>query len=76
MDSPKDDPVIIVDRSDVDEPNVETEDTSVPRSLSPRSSQIQELTNQVLILQSKKHKLKLEKNKAKSEVALLKLIAN
>ncbi|GJS77441.1 putative reverse transcriptase domain-containing protein [Tanacetum coccineum] len=34
------------------------------------SSQIQELTNQVLILQSQKHKLELEKNKA--EAALLK----
>ncbi|GJU77741.1 hypothetical protein Tco_1274811 [Tanacetum coccineum] len=37
---------------------------------SPKSSQIQELTNQVLILQSQKHKLELEKKKA--EVALLK----
>ncbi|GJZ63084.1 hypothetical protein Tco_0619505 [Tanacetum coccineum] len=72
MDSPKDDPVIIVDESDEDEPNAETEDTSVPRSSSPRSSQIQELTNQVLILQSQKHKLELEKNKAEAEAALLK----
>ncbi|GJV34384.1 hypothetical protein Tco_1394784 [Tanacetum coccineum] len=52
--------------------NVETEDTSVPKSSSPRSSQIQELTNQVHILQSQKHKLELEKNKAEAEVALLK----
>ncbi|GJX10791.1 hypothetical protein Tco_0200650 [Tanacetum coccineum] len=37
-----------------------------------KSSQIQELTNQVLILQSQKHKLELEKNKAKAEAALLK----
>ncbi|GKF48272.1 hypothetical protein Tco_0141523, partial [Tanacetum coccineum] len=36
------------------------------------SSQIQELTNQVLILQSQKHKLELEKNKAETEAALLK----
>ncbi|GJS86515.1 retrovirus-related pol polyprotein from transposon TNT 1-94 [Tanacetum coccineum] len=72
LDSPEDDPVIIVDESDEDEPNAETEDTSVPRSSSPRSSQIQELTNQVLILQSQKHKLELEKNKAEAEAALLK----
>ncbi|GJS45156.1 hypothetical protein Tco_0595277 [Tanacetum coccineum] len=72
LDSPEDDPVIIVDESDEDEPNAKTEDTSVPRSSSPRSSQIQELTNQVLILQSQKHKLELEKNKAEAEAALLK----
>ncbi|GJU77383.1 hypothetical protein Tco_1274453 [Tanacetum coccineum] len=70
LDSPKDDPVIIVNESDEDEPNAGTNDTSAPRSSSPRSSQIQELTNQVLILQSQKHKLELEKNKAKA--ALLK----
>ncbi|GJR08905.1 hypothetical protein Tco_0791557 [Tanacetum coccineum] len=70
LDSPEDDLVIIVDESDEDEPNAETKDTLVPRSSSPRSSQIQELTNQVLILQSQKHKLELEKNKA--EAALLK----
>ncbi|GKD67524.1 hypothetical protein Tco_1321614 [Tanacetum coccineum] len=54
--------------------NAETKDTSVSKSSSPRSSQIQELTNQVLILQPQKHKLELEKNKAKAEaeVALLK----
>ncbi|GKE86041.1 hypothetical protein Tco_1559783 [Tanacetum coccineum] len=45
LDSPEDDPVIIVDKSDEDELNDETEDTSVPRSSSPKSSQIQELTN-------------------------------
>ncbi|GJW11067.1 hypothetical protein Tco_1576894 [Tanacetum coccineum] len=49
--------------------NVETEDTLVPKSSSPRSSQIQELTNQFLILQSQKHKLELEKNKAEVEAA-------
>ncbi|GJS60428.1 hypothetical protein Tco_0655212 [Tanacetum coccineum] len=53
LDSPEDDPVIIVDDSD------ENEDD-------------EELTNQVLILQSQKHKLKLEKNKAEAEAALLK----
>nr|GFA33492.1 hypothetical protein [Tanacetum cinerariifolium] len=72
LDSPEDDPVIIVDKSDEDEPNAETEDTSVPRSLSFGSSQIKELTNQVLILQSQKHKLELEKNKAKAKATLLK----
>ncbi|GJV34905.1 hypothetical protein Tco_1407382 [Tanacetum coccineum] len=48
-----------------------TEDTSVPKSLSLRSSQIQELTNQVLILQSQKHKLEIKKNKVEAKVALL-----
>ncbi|GJW05143.1 hypothetical protein Tco_1563999 [Tanacetum coccineum] len=47
IDSPEDDPVIVVDDSDEDEetekdevhltPNVETEDTSVPKSSSPRT---------------------------------------
>ncbi|GJZ28223.1 hypothetical protein Tco_0572870 [Tanacetum coccineum] len=79
MDSPEDDPVIVMNDSDEDEDdevhatkNVETEDTSVPKSLSPRSSQIKELTDQVLILQSQKHKLELKKNKAEAEAALLK----
>ncbi|GKF08997.1 hypothetical protein Tco_0043221, partial [Tanacetum coccineum] len=67
-----DDLVIIIDESDEDEPNAKTEDTSVPNSSSPRSSQIQELTNLVLILQSQKHKLELEKNKVEAEAALLK----
>nr|GEV17851.1 hypothetical protein [Tanacetum cinerariifolium] len=78
LDSPKDDPVIIVDDIDEDEEdeihaatNNETEDTLVPK-FSSQSSQIQELTNQVLILQSQKHKMELEKNKAEAKVALLK----
>ncbi|GJW28678.1 hypothetical protein Tco_0045553 [Tanacetum coccineum] len=57
LDSPEDDPVIVVDDSDEDEEdevhtttNAKTEDTSVSKSSSPRSSQIQELTNQILIL--------------------------
>ncbi|GKD95481.1 hypothetical protein Tco_1379378 [Tanacetum coccineum] len=54
--------------------NAETKDTLVPKSSSPKSSQIQELTNQVLILQSQKHKLELEKNKAEAEAALLKAL--
>ncbi|GJW09217.1 hypothetical protein Tco_1575044 [Tanacetum coccineum] len=80
LDSPKDDPIIVVDDSDEDEEanevhattNVKTKDTSVLKSSSPKSSQIQELTNQVLILQSQKYKLELEKNKVEAEVALLK----
>ncbi|GJV38699.1 hypothetical protein Tco_1411176 [Tanacetum coccineum] len=82
LDSLEDDHVIVVDDSDEDEetekdkvhptPNAETKDTSVPKSSSPRSYQIQELTNQVLILQSQKHKLELEKNKAEAEATLLK----
>ncbi|GJW44366.1 hypothetical protein Tco_0073165 [Tanacetum coccineum] len=83
LDSHEDDPVIVVDDSDeeVDDEvhatkNVQTKGTSVPKSSSPRSSQIQELSNQVLILQSQKHKLELEKNKAEAEVALLKAQAS
>ncbi|GJV14960.1 hypothetical protein Tco_1360283 [Tanacetum coccineum] len=77
LDSPEDH-VIVADDTDEDEEdeihvarNDETEDNSVPKS-SCQSSQIQELTNQVLVLQSQKHKLELEKNKAKAEAALLK----
>ncbi|GJX50446.1 hypothetical protein Tco_0277291 [Tanacetum coccineum] len=77
LDSPEDDHVIIVE-SDAEEDdrihatvNVETEDTSVPKYSSPKSSLIQELTNE-LILQSQKHKLELEKDKAEAEAALLK----
>ncbi|GJU05271.1 hypothetical protein Tco_1121701 [Tanacetum coccineum] len=79
LESPKDNPVIVVDDSDEDEDdevhatkNVETKDTLVPKSSSHRSSQIQELTNQVLILQSQMHKLEAKKNKAEAEAALLK----
>ncbi|GJX28649.1 hypothetical protein Tco_0236728 [Tanacetum coccineum] len=79
LDSPEDNLVIFVDECDKDEEdevhttiNAKTEDTSVPKSLSTRFSQIQELTDQVLILQSQKHKLELEKNKAEAEAALLK----
>nr|GEW04868.1 hypothetical protein [Tanacetum cinerariifolium]GEW57730.1 hypothetical protein [Tanacetum cinerariifolium] len=74
LDSPKDDPITIVDDTDEDEihatTNDETEETLVPKSSSLKSSQIQELTTLVLILQSQKYKLELEKNKAKA--ALLK----
>nr|GEY45201.1 hypothetical protein [Tanacetum cinerariifolium] len=67
-----DDPVIVMDDSDEDEDdevhatkNVETKDTSVPKSSFPMSSQIQELTNQVLILYAQK---KIEEE-AKAEAA-------
>ncbi|GJW17952.1 hypothetical protein Tco_0025388 [Tanacetum coccineum] len=75
LDSPEDDPVIILE-SDAEEDDgihAETEDTSVPKSSSLKSSLIQELTNQVLILQSQKHKLELENNKAEAEATLLKV---
>ncbi|GJT60552.1 hypothetical protein Tco_1004085 [Tanacetum coccineum] len=77
LDSPEDDHVIIIEESNEEEndeihatKNVKTKDTLVPKSSSPKSSLIQELTNQVLILQSQNHKLELENNKA--EAALLK----
>ncbi|GKG45346.1 hypothetical protein Tco_0495424, partial [Tanacetum coccineum] len=61
LDSPEDDHVIVVNDSDEDEEdevhaieNIETEDTLVPKSSSPISSQVQELTNQLLTLQSQK----------------------
>ncbi|GJT73583.1 hypothetical protein Tco_1032869 [Tanacetum coccineum] len=83
LDLLEDDPIIVVDDSDeeVDDEvhateDVETEDTLVPKSSFPRSSQIHELTNQVLILQSQKNKLELKKNKVEAEVALLKAQAS
>ncbi|GKC69476.1 hypothetical protein Tco_1115359 [Tanacetum coccineum] len=54
LDSPEDDPIIIIE-SDAEEDDgihAKTKDTSVPKSSSPKYSLIQELTNQVLILQS------------------------
>ncbi|GJS18224.1 hypothetical protein Tco_0412696 [Tanacetum coccineum] len=62
----------LVDEDEEDKVHTTTENTSVLKSSSPRSFQIQELTNQVLVLQSQKHKLELEKNKAEAEVAPLK----
>ncbi|GKC20474.1 hypothetical protein Tco_1022624 [Tanacetum coccineum] len=52
--------------------HTKTEDTLVPRPPSPRSIKIQELTSQVLILQS--HNIKLEKAKdvAEAEATLFK----
>ncbi|GKE73956.1 hypothetical protein Tco_1535997, partial [Tanacetum coccineum] len=49
----------------------ETEDASASHPPSPKSIQIQELTNQVLLLQSQNSKLKKEKIKAEVEVAFL-----
>ncbi|GKE31715.1 hypothetical protein Tco_1451037, partial [Tanacetum coccineum] len=66
--SPEDDHVIVVDNSGQDEEdevhtttNVETDDTSVPKSSSPRSSQIQELTNQLNELLVKSLKIEFSK---------------
>ncbi|GJT44248.1 hypothetical protein Tco_0952963 [Tanacetum coccineum] len=78
LNSPKDDHVIIIEESDEENyqihatKNVETEDSSVSKSSSPKYSLIQELTNQVLILQSQKNKLELKKNKVEAKAALLK----
>ncbi|GJR09560.1 hypothetical protein Tco_0792212 [Tanacetum coccineum] len=66
LDSPEDDPVIIIKESDEEEndeihatKNVEIEDTSVPKSLSLKSSLIQELTNQLKELLVKSLKTKV-----------------
>nr|GEY07567.1 hypothetical protein [Tanacetum cinerariifolium] len=80
LDSPKNEPIIVVDESEDEKTkdihgtsHIEIEDTSVPTPPSPRSIQLQELTNQVLILHSQKRKQELKKNKAKdkAKVALL-----
>nr|GEZ03597.1 reverse transcriptase [Tanacetum cinerariifolium] len=52
--------------------NDKTEDISATIPPSPRSIQIQELTNQVLLLQSQKHVLETEKTKSEAEFARLK----
>ncbi|GJX44409.1 hypothetical protein Tco_0261085 [Tanacetum coccineum] len=57
LDSPEDDPIIVV--------------AEIPKPPSPRFIQLQELTNQVLILQSQKYKMENEKRQAKAEVTLL-----
>ncbi|GJS36999.1 hypothetical protein Tco_0535381 [Tanacetum coccineum] len=66
LDSPEDEPVIIIEESDEEKndeihatKNVETEDTSVPKSSSPKYSLIQELTNQLKELLVKSLKTKL-----------------
>ncbi|GJV42638.1 hypothetical protein Tco_1421078 [Tanacetum coccineum] len=50
--------------------NAKTKDTSVPTPPSPKSIKIQELTNQVLLLQSQNIKLKKEKAVAEAKVVL------
>nr|GEZ40047.1 hypothetical protein [Tanacetum cinerariifolium] len=79
LESLEDDSIIVVDESKYEEDkdegihvdsDVETEDTLVPKPPS-RSIQLKELIDQVLILQSQKRKLELEKNKVEAEVALL-----
>ncbi|GKG19744.1 hypothetical protein Tco_0376843, partial [Tanacetum coccineum] len=80
LDSLNDDPIIMVNDSKEDEEedkneeihstiNDETKGNSASTSLSPRAIQLQELTNQVLLLQSQKHTLETEKTKAESEIA-------
>ncbi|GKA11450.1 hypothetical protein Tco_0690996 [Tanacetum coccineum] len=80
LDSPKDnEPIIVQDDSDeevhaekvqTEEPK-ETVDALAPHPSSRNSIQIQELTNQVLLLQSQNSKLKKEKTQAEAEVAPL-----
>nr|GEW46259.1 hypothetical protein [Tanacetum cinerariifolium] len=83
LDSPEDDPIIVVDDSKEDEEedkneeihlttNDKTKDISASIPPSPRSTQIQELTNHVLLLQSQKHTLETEKTKAEAKIARLK----
>ncbi|GJS77190.1 hypothetical protein Tco_0727071 [Tanacetum coccineum] len=75
LDSLEDDPIIVVDDSeeDVEEDkneeihsttNDETEYILASTSPSPRSIQLQELKNQVLLLQSQKHTLETKKTKS------------
>ncbi|GJS63878.1 hypothetical protein Tco_0678442 [Tanacetum coccineum] len=79
LDSPKDDePIIIQDGSDEEdhaekvqpEEPKETKDASATHPPSPKSIQIQELTNQVLLLHSQKSKLKEEKTKVEDEAKI------
>ncbi|GKC68285.1 hypothetical protein Tco_1100883, partial [Tanacetum coccineum] len=71
LDSPEDDPVIVVDDSEDEEENIiinddvsNTEANPEQPPSSPRFTQLQVLTNEVLLLQSQKHKLEREKAKA------------
>ncbi|GJY54139.1 hypothetical protein Tco_0445803 [Tanacetum coccineum] len=77
LDSPEDDPVIIVDESDEDEPNAKTEDTSIPRSSSPSSlptelkdlpSKINELTEEIKRLKTQVYELEIELPKELKEI--------
>ncbi|GJR07777.1 hypothetical protein Tco_0790429 [Tanacetum coccineum] len=83
LDSLEDDPIIVVDDSEEDKEedkneeihsttNDETEYISASTSPSPRSIQLQELKNQVLLLQSQKHTLETKKTKVEAEITRLK----
>nr|GEW12920.1 hypothetical protein [Tanacetum cinerariifolium] len=77
LDSPEDDPIIIVDKSDKDEPNAETKDTLVPRSSSLSSlptkmkdlpSKFNELTEEIKGLKTQVHKLEIKLPKELKEI--------
>nr|GEY90664.1 hypothetical protein [Tanacetum cinerariifolium] len=79
LDSPEDDPVIIVDESDKDDPNAKTEDTSGPRSSSPSSlptelkdlpSKFNELTEEIKELKTQVHELEIELPKELKEIPI------
>ncbi|GJT26188.1 hypothetical protein Tco_0906463 [Tanacetum coccineum] len=82
LDSPEDDPIIMVNDSEEDEEdkneeihsttNDKTEDISASTPPSLRSIQLQELKNQVILLQSQKHTLETEKRKDEAEITRLK----
>ncbi|GKB63444.1 retrovirus-related pol polyprotein from transposon TNT 1-94 [Tanacetum coccineum] len=81
LDSPRDEPIIILDESEEEETKRykdthaisqdEPKDTSILHPLSSKSVRIQELMAQVLLLQSQKLKLEQQKEKAEVEVAFL-----
>ncbi|GKB41208.1 hypothetical protein Tco_0886150 [Tanacetum coccineum] len=82
LDSLEDEPIFVQDENKEEEEadkykdthatsHEETKDSSVPHLPSPRTVQLKELTNQVLLLQSQNMKLEQQKNKAEAEVALL-----
>ncbi|GJZ59886.1 retrovirus-related pol polyprotein from transposon TNT 1-94 [Tanacetum coccineum] len=80
LDLPNDDePIIVQDESDEEvhtekiqpEEPKEAEDASASHPPSPMTIEIQELTNQILLLQAQNSKLKKEKTYAKAEVAFL-----
>ncbi|GKD95564.1 hypothetical protein Tco_1379461 [Tanacetum coccineum] len=82
LDSPEDDQTVIVkdeeeeevhaEKDDAEKEPKETEDASASHPLSLRSIQIQELTNQVLLLQSQNSKSKKKKIKFEAKGELIK----
>ncbi|GKC07947.1 hypothetical protein Tco_0999557 [Tanacetum coccineum] len=76
LDSPEDDPPLMILSKDEEEIQTEvhdeTKDTLVPPPPSLKSIQIQELTNQVLLLQSQKYKLEKAHAAAQAEATLSK----